>query len=211
MSAAVEQALRGALGPAPQLLEPGAERPLVDLELPLGLDRLVTRKRLAGFTHAAVMVPILRRAQGLQVLFTRRADHLRAHRGQVSFPGGRYEPDDGQLVNTALRETEEEIGLSREHVEVIGCLDDYPTITRYLVTPVVALIDTPPDLYADHGEVAEIFEIPLAHLLQRSSYQRRFFTREGLRVPFFQIEYDGYVVWGATAGMLWNMYNKMTA
>ncbi|MEQ9736587.1 MAG: CoA pyrophosphatase [Algiphilus sp.] len=208
---AMEQALRGALGPAPRILEPGAERPLVDLELPLGLDRLVTRKRLEGFTRAAVMVPILRRAQGHQVLFTRRADHLRAHRGQVSFPGGRYEAADQQLVNTALRETEEEIGLSRAHVEVIGCLDDYPTITRYLVTPVVAIIDTPPDLYADDGEVAEIFEIPLAHLLQRDSYQRRFFKREGLRVPFFQIEYGGHVVWGATAGMLWNMYNKLTA
>jgi len=207
----MEQALRGALGPAPEVLEPQAERPLVDLELPLGLNRLVTRKRLEGFTRAAVMVPILRRESGLQVLFTRRADHLRAHRGQVSFPGGRFEASDLQLVNTALRETEEEIALARDHVEVIGCLDDYPTITRYLVTPVVAIIDTPPDLYADKGEVAEIFEIPLAHLLQRKSYRRRFFTRDGVRVPFFQIEYDGYVVWGATAGMLWNMYNKLTA
>lgn len=206
----MEHALRGALGPAPQVLEPGAERPLVDLELPLGLNRLVTRKRLEGFTRAAVMVPILRRESGLHVLFTRRADHLRAHRGQVSFPGGRFEAADQQLVNTALRETEEEIGLSRAHVEVIGCLDDYPTITRYLVTPVVAIIDAPPDFYADKGEVAEIFEIPLAHLLKRQSYRRRFFTKEGVRVPFFQIEYAGYVVWGATAGMLWNMYNKLT-
>lgn len=205
----VEAHLRATLGPAPASLPPDAERPLVDLELPLGLDRLVTRKRLSGFTRAAVLVPLLQRDDGLHVLFTRRADHLRAHRGQISFPGGRYEVADEYLQNTALRETREEIGMPPEAAEIIGCLDDYPTLTRYLVTPVVAVIRNPPNLIPDANEVAEIFEIPLAHLMQPEHFRRKLFTRDGLRVPFFQIEYDRHTVWGATAGMLWNMHCKL--
>lgn len=205
-----ELSIRGALGPAPEALPPDAVRPLCDLELPMGLGRLVQPKRLSGFKRAAVLVPLLRREEGLTVLFTRRADHLRAHRGQISFPGGRFEPHDDQLINTALRETEEEIALPRNRVEIIGHLDDYPTLTRYLITPVVGVVSEPPEFRADENEVAEIFEIPLQHLLQPASFRRRFITREGLRVPFFEIAYGDRVVWGATAGMLWNMCNKLT-
>lgn len=202
-------AIRGALGPAPEVLPPDAVRPLCELELPLGLDRLVAPERLSGFKRAAVLVPLLQRESGLTVLFTRRADHLRAHRGQVSFPGGRFEPQDDQLIITALRETEEEIALSRDRVEIIGHLDDYPTLTRYLITPVVGLVSDPPELRADENEVAEIFEIPLSHLLLPESFRRRIVTRDGLRVPFFEVAYEDRIVWGATAGMLWNMRNKL--
>lgn len=202
-------AIRGALGPAPETLPPDVARPLCDLELPLGLDRLVSAKRLAGLKRAAVLVALLEREQGLSVLFTRRADHLRAHRGQISFPGGRFEPQDDQLINTALRETEEEIALPRDRVEVIGHLDDYPTITGYLITPVVGVVNEPPALHADENEVAEIFEIPLQYILEPGSFRRRFMTRKGLRVPFFELTYGDNVVWGATAGMLWNLHNKL--
>ncbi|MCK5770805.1 CoA pyrophosphatase [Algiphilus sp.] len=211
MSAVVEESLRGALGPAPLALPPDGDRPLVDLELPLGLGRLVTRKRLAGFKRAAVLVPLLRRDDGFRVLLTRRADHLRAHRGQVSFPGGRFEPDDGHLITTALRETEEEIALPRDRIEVIGSLDDYPTLTRYLITPVVGVVADPPELRADRNEVADIFEIPLDHLLDPASFRRRIGEKDGMRVPFYEIDYGAHRVWGATAGMLWNMHNKLRA
>lgn len=204
-----EAALRAALGPAPRALPPDAERPLCELELPFGLNRLVTPQRLAGFKRAAVLVPLMQRGDEMRVLFTRRADHLRAHSGQISFPGGRFEPQDGHLITTALRETEEEIALPRHHVEVIGHLEDYPTLTRYLITPVVGLVRDPPEFCPDGNEVAEVFEIPLPHLLRPEAFQRRIITREGLRVPFYEIAYEDRVVWGATAGMLWNLCNRL--
>jgi len=202
-------ALRRAVGPPPEALPPDAERPMVDLELPLGLNRLVSRQRVADFRRAAVLVPVMQRGGGLHVLLTRRADHLRAHRGQISFPGGGFEAADGQLTVTALREAEEEIGLPREHAEILGCLDDYPTVTRFLVTPVVALVHEPPPLLPDANEVAEIFEIPLAVFEKRSHFRRRTLIKRGLFVPYYEVRYDGRRVWGATAGMLWNLHNKL--
>lgn len=210
MNGALEHTLRAAVGPPPEVLPPHGDRPLVTLELPLALDRLVTRDRLRHFRRAAVLVPLLRREGELNVLLTKRADHLRAHGGQVSFPGGRFEEEDEHLFVTALREAHEEVGLPPASVEIIGTLDDYPTITKYLVTPVVGIVETPPEqLTADRGEVAEIFEIPLRHLLRAESFERRIFTREGMRLPFYQIRFDGRTVWGATAGMLWNLCNKV--
>ena len=122
--------------------------------------------------RAAVLIPLVRRPDGLTILLTMRTDHLSSHAGQVSFPGGRSEPFDGSPVATALRETEEEVGLARQHVEVLGCLPDYLTGTGYQVTPVVGLVTPPFELRADPSEVAEIFEVPLAFLMDGLNHQR---------------------------------------
>ena len=122
---------------------------------------------------AAVLIPIVVREQGLTLLFTQRTAHLTDHAGQVSFPGGRVESADTSPIETALRETEEEIGLDRLHVEVLGVLPDYFTATGYRITPVVALVHPPFDMQADAHEVAEIFEVPLAFLMDGSNHQRR--------------------------------------
>lgn len=203
MSQAVEARLRAALAGSHE-----QHRPLVDLEWPK-LVQLALKPLLSNLREAAVLVPILQRSEGLSVLLTRRADTLRNHRGQVSFPGGRRDPEDLTLAACALRESQEEVGLPPENAEIIGYLDDYPTTTRYRVTPVVALVQPPENFVFDAGEVAEIFEVPLAVLLNPASYQTRLLTKEGLNVPFFEINHGGHRIWGATAGMLRNLSRKM--
>jgi 8-oxo-dGTP pyrophosphatase MutT (NUDIX family) len=156
-----------------------------------------------------VLVPIITHAAGLTVLFTRRTAHLRRHSGQVSFPGGRAEPGDATPESTALRETQEEIGLPPERVELIGRMPDYLTRTGYRVTPVVGLIAPPLELVPDSREVDEVFEVPLVFLLDPANTQRR--TREiaGRTVGYFVFDYEGREIWGATAGMLVNLYRML--
>ncbi len=203
MSQAVEARLRAALAGSHE-----QHRPLVDLEWPKLVQRAL-KPLLSNLREAAVLVPILQRPEGLSVLLTRRADTLRNHRGQVSFPGGRRDPEDLTLAACALRESQEEVGLPPENAEIIGYLDDYPTTTRYRVTPVVALVKPPENFVFDVVEVAEIFEVPLAVLLDPESYETRLLTKEGLNVPFFEINHGGHRIWGATAGMLRNLSRKM--
>lgn len=188
-----------------------APRPVSALELPLKADRLMTPKLMASLRPAAVLVPLVRRADGLQLLLTRRADHLRSHSGQVSFPGGRCEDEDGSLAATALREAHEEVGIEPDQVEVIGYLDDYPTMTRFRVTPVVGILDPPAQYHPDPGEVAEIFEVPARLFLEPASFERKVFSRDGINLPFFEINYAAQRIWGATAGMLWNLHAKLLA
>ena len=166
-------------------------------------------------TAAAVLVPLVMREHGLQVLLTRRTDHLRDHAGQISFPGGRSEAHDADAVATALRETEEEVGLDRRHIEVIGALPHYRTITRYVVTPVVALVDPGFVLAIDPFEVAEAFEVPLQFLMTPAHHRRHVFelagqSRQFLSMPWQGADADGrareYFIWGATAAMLRNLY-----
>ncbi|MDE2612680.1 MAG: CoA pyrophosphatase [Burkholderiales bacterium] len=169
---------------------------------------------------AAVLVPLVRRDAGLSVMLTRRTAHLRDHAGQISFPGGRSEPADGSPIATALRETEEEVGLERRHIEVVGQLPHYLTITGYDVTPVVALVSTPFALHPDGSEVAEVFEVPLTFLMTPAHHQRHEFTWEGgprrfLSMPWHGRGEDGrereYFIWGATAAMLRNLYGFLAA
>jgi 8-oxo-dGTP pyrophosphatase MutT (NUDIX family) len=155
--------------------------------------------------NAAVLVPVVERNDQLTVLFTRRTAHLHDHAGQISFPGGRSEADESAL-DTALRETEEEIGLGRGHVEPLGELTEYVTVTGYRVTPVVALVRPPFELAPDDFEVAEIFEVPLAFLLDPANHQRNSVVYEGLHRHYYAMPYGQYYIWGATAGMLMNLY-----
>ncbi|MBI2384124.1 MAG: CoA pyrophosphatase [Gammaproteobacteria bacterium] len=207
MSSALEQRLRRALSDTHET----PPRPISPIELPLKLDRLLTPELLRSLRPAAVLAPVIRRGAELTVLFTRRSEHLRKHGGQISFPGGRREDSDESAAHAALREAQEEIGLASGAVEVIGYLDDYPTVTRYLITPVVGLVESPPAFAPDAGEVAEVFEVPLDYLLRAESFQRKRFSRNGLNVPFFEVAYEGRVIWGATAGMLWNLAQKVQA
>jgi 8-oxo-dGTP pyrophosphatase MutT (NUDIX family) len=164
---------------------------------------------------AAVLVPLVERPQGLQVLLTRRTDHLRDHAGQVSFPGGRSEPEDDGPAGTALREAEEEVGLDPRQVQLIGEMPVYTTVTSFVVTPVVALIRPPFELKLDSFEVAEAFEVPLAFLMDPANHHRHRFSFDGgerqfLSMPWQGVAADGtpreYFIWGATAAMLRNLY-----
>lgn len=172
-------------------------------------------------TAAAVLVPIVCYPDEARMLLTRRTDHLRDHAGQISFPGGRVEPVDADAQATALRETEEEIGLERAHVEVIGRLPDYATVTGFVVTPVVALVRPGFRLALDAFEVAEAFEVPLAYLMNPAHHRRHRFEVDGhaarhfLSMPWQGLGADGvsreYFIWGATAAMLRNLYRFLSA
>jgi 8-oxo-dGTP pyrophosphatase MutT (NUDIX family) len=162
----------------------------------------------APLKPAAVLIPILEpgpERESESVLFTLRTDHLEAHAGQVCFPGGRYQAGDQDLAATALRETEEEIGLRPEQVAIGGFLDPYTTITGYSVLPVVGFIAEPIQLLAAAHEVAEIFEVPLAYLLDPANRETRQVMRaEGMR-DTYAIRFGRHTIWGATAGMIVNL------
>lgn len=151
---------------------------------------------------AAVLVPIVLREPEPTVLLTRRTDHLHHHPGQVSFPGGRVEDEDASPIDTALRETEEEISLHRAHVELLGCLPQYQTGTGFDITPVVGLVTPPFELQIDPFEVAEVFEVPLSFLLDESNHQRHSAVIRGVQREYYAMPYGEYFIWGATAGML---------
>ena len=154
---------------------------------------------------AAVLVPLVDHPHGMTVLLTLRTAHLSAHAGQIAFPGGRIEPEDADAVAAALRETEEEVGLAREHIAVIGRLDTYVTGTGFEVTPIVGIVTPPFALAIDPTEVAEVFEVPLAFVLDTQNHRR--FTRdyEARTRTFFVLPYEDRNIWGATAGMLVNL------
>jgi 8-oxo-dGTP pyrophosphatase MutT (NUDIX family) len=158
---------------------------------------------------AAVLVPVIDHPDELTVLFTRRTTHLAHHAGQISFPGGHIEADDGGPEETALRETEEEIGLDRAHVEVIGHLDTYVTRTGFVVTPIVGIVTPPFQVLPDTHEVAEVFEVPLGFLLNPAHHRRCSAEFEGVTRYFYAMPYDDYFIWGATAGMLMNLYELL--
>ncbi len=158
---------------------------------------------------AAVLIPLVEREEGLAILLTRRTNHLEHHPGQISFPGGHREDDDAAPEITALRETEEEIGLARERIEVIGHLDTYVTRTGFEITPVVGVVTPPLDLTLDTHEVAEAFEVPLEHFLDPANHRRMSRMFEGRERFFWAMPYDDYYIWGATAGMLMNLYERL--
>ncbi len=153
-------------------------------------------------TAAAVLVPVIMRLTGPTVLLTQRTAHLRDHAGQVSFPGGRCEDDDASPEHTALREADEEVGIEPGQVEILGRLPEYRTGTGFVVTPVVGLVTPPLNLKLDDFEVAEVFEPPLEFLLDKANHQRQTMEIRGQRHEFWAMPWEGYFIWGATAGML---------
>jgi 8-oxo-dGTP pyrophosphatase MutT (NUDIX family) len=195
--------------------------PLFDLDPPAQRDWLVERLsrpippaahglsdgfRLPGrdglVTPAAVLVGLVNRPKGLTVLFTQRSDTLPDHPGQISFPGGRIEPHDPSAALAALREAHEEIGLPPERVTVLGQLASYETVTGYSVTPIVGWVEPPFALVTDPVEVADVFEVPLAFLLEPGNQQRHFRMLGERRRDYFAIPYAERYIWGATAAML---------
>lgn len=202
----LEQRLRAAL--AGTHLE--TPRAIARLGLPPAIEKLFGKKA-ANLRPAAVLLPIIRHADRLSMLLTVRSASLRSHSGQIAFPGGGRDAGDITAVDNALREAHEEIGLDPAAVEIIGYLDDYPTISKYLVTPVVGIIDGAPQLSPHDAEVAEIFEIPMELIANHERFERKILTRDGLNVPFFELNWRHHRVWGATAGMLWDLAGRIAA
>jgi len=168
-----------------------------------------TEGRDAASTAAAVLIPVIAHPGELTLLFTQRTTHLKSHAGQVSFPGGRAEPGDASAEFTALREAGEEIGLAAERIEILARLPDYRTRTGFRVTPVIGLVTPPLELSPDPREVAEVFEVPLAFLLDPRNRQRRTREFQGQQVGYYVFEYQDRVIWGATAGMLVNLHKML--
>ena len=181
--------------------------PIGDFDLnPVMRDNRQTDRPLRP---AAVLVPIVEHAAGPTVLLTLRTDHLEHHAGQVSFPGGRVEAEDLHPLDTALRETEEEIGLTRAHIELGGYLDTYETGTGFRITPVVGFVRPGFALAPDDFEVAEVFEVPLDFLFDPANHQRHSRTWKGVERHYHAMPYGDYYIWGATAGMLMNLYRRV--
>ena len=157
---------------------------------------------------AAVLAPIVKRASGWTMLFTERSHETPAHPGQISFPGGRVAGDESAL-ETALRETEEEIGLARSFIEPVGAWDRYDTITGFRVTPVVGLVEPGFTLTLDPREVASVFEAPLDFLLDPANHEKREAQWQGRTRHYYAMPYEGRFIWGATAGMIRALYERL--
>lgn len=161
-------------------------------------------------TQAAVLLPIVARAEPM-VLFTQRTAHLTRHAGQVSFPGGRVEASDLSPVETALRETHEETGIRSEFVTVAGFMEGYETGTGFAILPVVGILHEGFALVPDPAEVDEIFEVPLAFLLDPKNRERQSREWQGRRREFYAFNYGSHYIWGATAAILVNFAEKLSA
>lgn len=162
-------------------------------------------------TPAAVLVPIVLRESGDTLLMTRRAAHLHDHPGQVSFPGGRVDEGDASPLDTALRETLEEIGLTSDHICHLGYLPEYCTGTGFRVTPVVARVYPPFELKTDPVEVDEVFEVPLSFLFDPSNHKQHSIFYRGEMRHFHAMPYGDYFIWGATAGMIKTLFDRLVS
>lgn len=165
--------------------------------------------RKAG-KKAAVLLPVVCRDE-LTVLFTQRSSHLKNHAGQICFPGGRYEQFDSSLKDTALRETEEEIGLSRQHTRVVGNLQPFRTVSGYEVTPYIGLVEPDFDLEVDANEVADVFEVPLSYLVDKNNHISEPVRRNGIDYSLYFIPWEGSYIWGATAAFVRILSNHLDA
>jgi 8-oxo-dGTP pyrophosphatase MutT (NUDIX family) len=187
---------------APPVWQP--EPPEAPIRRPAGDER--------PFRLASVLVPLVLRDEGLQVMLTQRTAHLHDHAGQISFPGGRVEKTDLSVMDAALRETEEETGLPRHLVEIIGQLPDYFTSTGFRIVPLVGLVQTGFTPVPDPFEVAEVFEVPLAFLMDPHNHHLHSveLPHNGRRT-YYSMQWQQYFVWGATAGMLRDLYRFLSA
>ncbi len=154
------------------------------------------------FSHAAVLVPLFRKDESCHLLFTKRSEQVKHHKGEISFPGGVVDEEDKELVSTALREAFEEIGLKENDVQVIGVLDDIVTTTQFIVTPIVGLFPYPYLFKVSEVEIAELIEVPLSFLLAGENLsEREFFHGDQKEIVYFY-QYGNHTIWGATARIL---------
>src|SRR5512136_947706 len=147
------------------------------------------------FSHAAVLVPLFKKGEDCHLLFTKRSEEVKYHKGEISFPGGVVDEEDRELIHTALREAHEEIGLKESDVQIIGVLDDIVTITEFIVTPIVGLFPYPYPFKISEGEIAELIEVPLASLLKEDCLSEREIFRGGQREIVFAYQYGDHVIW----------------
>lgn len=163
------------------------------------------------FSHAAVLVPLFRKDGDCHLLFTKRSEEVKYHKGEISFPGGVVDEEDRELIHTALREAREEIGLKESDVQIIGVLDDIVTITEFIVTPIVGLFPYPYPFKVSEVEIAELIEVPLASLLKKDCFSEREIFRGGEREIVYAYEYGKHIIWGATARILKQFLDLITS
>jgi 8-oxo-dGTP pyrophosphatase MutT (NUDIX family) len=154
------------------------------------------------FSHAAVLVPLFKKGEDCHLLFTKRSEEVKYHKGEISFPGGVVDEEDSELVSTALREAFEEIGLEENDVQIIGILDDIVTITEFIVTPVVGLFPYPYPFKISEVEIAELIEVPFSSLLDEDCFSEREIIRGAGKEIVYAYQYENHVIWGATARIL---------
>jgi 8-oxo-dGTP pyrophosphatase MutT (NUDIX family) len=162
------------------------------------------------FSHAAVLVPLFQKDGNCHLLFTKRSQEVKYHKGEISFPGGVVDEEDKELINTALREAFEEIGLKESDVQIIGILDDIVTITEFIVTPIVGLFSYPYPFKVSEVEIAELIEVPLAFLLDEDCFSEREISRGGEREIVYAYQYGEHIIWGATARILRQFLDLIT-
>jgi 8-oxo-dGTP pyrophosphatase MutT (NUDIX family) len=163
------------------------------------------------FSHAAVLVPLFKKSEGCHLLFTKRSDQVKYHKGEISFPGGVVDEEDSELINTALREAFEEIGLRESDVQIIGVLDDIVTITEFIVTPIVGLFPYPYPFKVSEVEIAELIEVPLSFLLDDNCYSEKEIFRGGQKEVVYTYQYGKHIIWGATARILKQFLDLITS
>lgn len=176
-----------------------------DVVMPGGSERwprFIRERILQALRPAGVLIPVFERPGQLSVLLTRRSAELNHHAAQVSFPGGRMEDGDRDVVHAALRETHEEVGIPAEAISVIGYLDPMPTVTGYAVTPVIGVVSADAPLQIDRTEVEYTFEVPLPFLLDRNNQRAAEHEYQGRTIPTVEFHYESERIWGATAHML---------
>ena len=155
-----------------------------------------------SFTHAAVLIPLYEKERNCHILFTKRTQQVKHHKGQISFPGGAFDEGDGDFRKTALREAREEIGLNENDARIIGVLDDIVTVTQFIVTPFVGLIPYPYPFQLSEIEIEELIEVPLASLLDKRCFSERMIDEGDQKRLVYNYQYGRHAIWGATALML---------
>lgn len=201
-----------AFGPTEPLKERPIEMTSTELLTRFLLQRPAPAHRLmlAGLKPAAVLLPLVERPAGLQLLLTRRSTRLRHHPGQISFPGGRQDPEDESLIHTALRETHEELGIPAAQIRVIGSLTPLNTISLYDVLPVLAMVDADYRLTLSPDEVEQAFEVPLSHVLDPAHHIALTLPRAGRSHTIYWIPWQHSFIWGATASMIRQLYQHLS-
>ena len=194
--------------PSDQIFDPRSERSWAPSDFDLNPDMVADFAVMDVARPAAVLIPVIARDE-LTVLLTQRSDNLSTHAGQISFPGGRVDPDDASIIAAALREAEEEIGLDRRFVEPLGFIDSYRTGTGFRISPVVALVQPDFVLQLNPSEVTDAFEVPLSFLMNQANHQRHSRDWRGRVRDFYAMPYGERYIWGATAGMIKNLHMRL--